>query len=52
MTNLQDQLMDGQISPEEFQMVKQQVEKDLTGPCRKLKNLKSDKSCSSMQARF
>ncbi len=44
MTNLQDQFMDNHISPEEFQAMKQRVEKDLTGLSCKLKDLKSDKS--------
>ena len=44
MANLQYQFMANHISPEEFQTMKQRVEKDLTGLSCKLKDLKSDKS--------
>lgn len=44
MITLQDQFLDGHISPKEYQSMKQRVEKDLIGLESKLKGLKEGKS--------
>lgn len=44
ITNLQDQLMDGEISPNDFHPMKERIEKILIGLQLKLKNLKQTTS--------
>ncbi len=44
LATLQDQFLDGNISPQEYHSMKEKVEKDLIGLELKLKGLKQDKS--------
>ena len=44
LATLQDQFLDGNISPQEYHSMKEKVEKDLIGLELKLKSLKQDKS--------